>query len=283
MSEEQKKIGDNKGKGEEKEMSFLDHLEELRWHLVRSIAAIFIIGIAAFIGKDFVFDDVILGHMKDDFWTYKVFCNISDKLCFGPPALDFDTKVFAEQFLLSIKVSFLLGFAVAFPYIFWEMWRFIKPGLYKSEKKAATGIVFYCSILFISGILFGYYIIAPFAINFLGNFSVSSDIVIQSTSISSYTNYIFLFCIPTGIVFQLPIFVYFFSRIGLLTPEFMRQYRKHAVILILLLAAVITPPDVITQFLIGIPLFFLYEISIHISKRTNKKYNADLRVDPDNE
>jgi len=219
--------------------------------------------------------------MKTDFWTYEFFCGLSDTLCFGPPNLEFDTKVFAEQFLLSIKVAFLLGFAVAFPYIFWEIWRFIKPGLYKNEKSAARGIVFYCSFLFTLGILFGYFIIAPFAISFLGNYSLSSQIDIQSTSISSYTNYIFLFCIPTGIVFQLPIFVYFFSRIGLLTPEFMRKYRKHAIILILLLAAVITPPDVVTQFLIGIPLFFLYEISIYISKRTNKKYNADVQVEAD--
>lgn len=281
MSEEQKQIGDKKGKADEKEMSFLDHLEELRWHLVRSIVAIFAIGIAVFLAKDFVFTNIILGHMKADFWTYKVFCGFSDRLCFGPPNLEFDTKVFAEQFLLSIKVAFLLGFAVAFPYIFWEIWRFIKPGLYKNEKSAARGIVFYCSFLFMSGILFGYFIIAPFAISFLGNYSLSSQIEIQSTSISSYTNYIFLFCIPTGIVFQLPIFVYFFSRIGLLTPQFMRTYRKHAIILILLLAAIITPPDVVTQFLIGIPLFFLYEISIYISKRTNKKYNADVQVDED--
>lgn len=281
MSDEQKKIGDSKGAAEEKEMSFLDHLEELRWHLVRSILAIIIIGIAFFVFKDFVFTNIILGHMDPDFWTYKFFCNISETLCFGPPTLEFDTKVFAEQFLLSIKVAFLLGFAVAFPYIFWEIWRFIKPGLYKNEKSAARGIVFYCGLLFMAGIMFGYYIIAPFAISFLGNYSLSSQIEIQSTSISSYANYIFLFCIPTGIVFQLPIFVYFFSRIGLLTPEFMRTYRKHAVILILLLAAVITPPDVVTQFLIGIPLFILYEISIYISKRTNKKYNADVQVAPD--
>ncbi len=281
MSDDQKKIGNKKNSTDEKEMSFLDHLEELRWHLVRSIAAIFIVGIATFLAKDFVFTHIILGHMKPDFWTYGVFCGLSDALCFGPPSLQFDTKVFAEQFLLSIKVAFLLGFAVAFPYIFWEIWRFIKPGLYKNEKTAARGIVFYCSLLFLSGILFGYFIIAPFAISFLGNYSLSSQIEIQSTSISSYTNYIFLFCIPTGIVFQLPIFVYFFSRIGLLTPQFMRTYRKHAIILILLLAAVITPPDVVTQFLIGIPLFFLYEVSIYISKRTNKKYHADVQVDDD--
>ena len=268
---DQKKIGEV----EEKEMSFLDHLEELRWHLVRSIIAILVIGIATFLLKDWVFTNIILAHMKPDFWTYKFFCGISDAVCFGPPDLSFDTKVFAEQFLLSIKVSFLLGFAIAFPYIFWEIWRFIKPGLYKNEKSAARGIVFYCSILFALGILFGFFIIAPFAISFLGGYELSSQINIQSTSISSYTNYIGLFCIPTGIVFQLPIFVYFFSRIGLLTPAFMRKYRKHAVILILLLAAIITPPDVITQFLIGIPLFFLYEISIYISKRTNKKYNKE--------
>lgn len=278
MSNEQKKIG-NENAPDEKEMSFLDHLEELRWHLVRSIIAILVIGIATFVMKDWVFTNIILGHMQEDFWTYRVFCGISEAVCFGPPNLEFDTKAFAEQFLLSIKVSFLLGFALAFPYIFWEIWRFIKPGLYKNEKNAARGIVFYCSLLFILGVLFGYYIIAPFAISFLGDYTLSSEIEITSTSISSYANYIFLFCIPTGLVFQLPIFVYFFSRIGLLTPAFMRTYRKHAVILILLLAAIITPPDVVTQFLIGIPLFILYEISIYISKRTNKKYNSDVAVD----
>jgi len=179
-----------------------------------------------------------------------------------------------EQFFTHLKVSIWLGIIISFPYIFWEMWRFIKPGLYAKEQKAARGIVFVCSFLFLLGVLFGYYVISPFAITFLAGYSIATEVV-SSPTLSSYVNYMTMFTVPTGIIFELPVVVYFLSRIGLVTPEFMKKYRRHAVIVILIFAAIITPPDVITQFLIGIPVFILYEISIHISRRAAKKYNSD--------
>lgn len=272
-----KKKGKDKAepKKTDKEMSFIDHLEELRWHLVRSIIAILIIAIGVFISKDFIFDRIIFWPLNENFSTYKWFCGISETMCFKPPDLKLIPREMGEQFLTHIKVSFWLGLITAFPYVFWEMWRFIKPGLYSKEKKAAKGIVFTCSILFLSGVLFGYFVISPFAISFLGGYQLGTE-TINSTSISSYVNYMTMFTIPTGILFLLPVFVYFFSIIGLLTPATMRKYRKHAFIAILILAAVITPPDVVTQFLIGVPIYILYEASIYISGRASKQYNKSI-------
>ena len=251
-------------------MSFLDHLEELRWHIIRSIIAILVIGIVVFVAKSFIFE-IIFAPKNADFVTYRFFCAISEATCFGPPEFELIIRELGEQFFTHIKVSVWVGLIIAFPYVFWELWRFIKPGLYPKEQKAARGIVFVCSILFILGVLFGYFIIAPFAVSFLASYSVGVDDVLSKPTLSSYVNYLTMFTIPTGIVFELPVFVYFFSKLGLVTPAGMKKYRKHAFIIILIIAAVITPPDVLTQFLIGIPIFILYEISIFISARVEKK------------
>ncbi len=268
MSEPQKN-------NEEKEMSFLDHLEELRWHIVRSLVSVLFFGTVVFVFKSFVFDNIILAPKNNDFITYQFFCSISDFTCFYPPEFTIMPRELGEQFFTHLKVSIWLGIIISFPYIFSEFWRFIKPGLYPNEQKAARGIVFICSFLFLSGVLFGYYVISPFAVSFLAGYSISSE-VISSPSLASYVNYMTMFTVPTGIIFELPVLIYFLSRIGLVTPEFMRQYRRHAIVVILLFAAIITPPDIVTQFLIGIPVFFLYEASIHISKRAVEKYQKDL-------
>ena len=257
--------------GTKKEMSFLDHLEELRWHIIRAAASILIIASAILLLKSFVFDVVILGPTKSDFLTYTVLCSIADFLCMNPgESLEIITRDLGEQFVTHLKASIFLGIILAFPYIFWEIWRFIKPGLYKNEQKAARGIVAICSSLFIIGVLFGYYVISPFAVSFLSSYSVSAD-VSNTTTLASYVNYMTMFTIPTGLVFELPIVVYFLSKIGILTPEFMRSYRRHAIVIIFIAASIITPPDVITQFLIAIPLIILYEVSIVISKRQQKE------------
>lgn len=264
----------------EKEMSFLDHLEELRWHIMRSLGAIAITGILIFVFHTFFFDAVIFGPTQSDFISYRLFCEAShglglgDSMCFEFEDYKLQAIKFAETFITTIKVSFIMGFVFAFPYVFWEVWSFIKPGLYPKEQKAARGIVFVCSVLFILGVLFGYFIIAPFATNFLMNFTLPG--VDNSPTLQSYTGFLVMFTLPTGLVFELPIVVYFLSKVGLVTPQAMRKYRKHSIIGILLLAAVITPPDVITQFLIGIPLFILYELSIFVSARANKQYEAEL-------
>jgi len=261
----------------EREMSFLDHLEELRWHIVRSAASVFVFGIIVFLAKDFVFNKIILAPKNDTFVTYRLFCEFADALCFGPKNFTIMPRELGEQFFTHLKVSIWLGIIISFPYIFWEFWRFIKPGLYKEEEKAARGIVFICSFLFISGVLFGYFIIAPFAISFLAGYSISNE-VISSPTLSSYVGSLTMFTIPTGITFELPVVVYFFSKIGLLTPEFMKKYRRHAVVIILVFAAIITPPDVFTQFLIGIPVYGLYELSILVCQRVYTNYQKKLNA-----
>lgn len=264
----------------EKEMSFLDHLEELRWHLIRSLLAIVIIGIALFLAQEWLFKSIIFGPTHDDFISYRVICNLSnmiglgDAMCFSPPEFTTQAIGFGEAFITSIKVAFIGGFIAAFPYIFWEFWRFIKPGLYKNERKATRGIVFICSFLFMLGVCFGYFIIAPFAVNFLAGYTIPG--VENTPTLSSLINYMIMFTAPAGMIFELPIVVYFLSKVGIVTPEGMRKYRRHSVIGILLLAALLTPPDVVTQFLIGIPLFILYEASIVISARVAKQNEAEM-------
>ena len=252
------------------EMTFLEHLEALRWHIIRSLAAIVLVGIGVFIAKDFVFGMVILGPTQQSFLTYQFICDLSEAMCFYPEGLEIITRDLAEQFLSHIKVSIWIGLIVAFPYVFWEFWRFIKPGLYENERKVSRGVVFVCSALFIMGVLFGYFVIAPFAVTFLSTYSVSEN-VLNTTTLTSLVNSMTMFTIPTGIVFELPVVVYFLSKLGLVTANGMKKYRKHAAVVILIMAAIITPPDVITQFLIGIPLYFLFEVSILIAARVEKK------------
>ena len=255
-------------------MSFLEHLEALRWHIVRSLAAIIIIAITVFYFEEWVFENIIFAPKQGEFITYRFFCSLGESMCFRPPDFDLITRELGEQFFTSMKVSFWLGLITSFPYVFYEVWKFIKPGLYKKEQKAARGLVSICSMLFLIGVAFGYYLITPFAINFLAGYSVG-DTAITAPTLSSYVSYMTMFTVPTGIAFELPIIVYFLSKIGMLKPSSTRKFRKHAFIVILLLAAIITPPDVITQILIGIPIFILYEISIIVSARVDKKRQAE--------
>lgn len=264
-----------------KEMSFLEHLEELRWHIIRSLIAIVGLGILLFLFQKWLFREVIFGPTEPDFLSYRFVCSLSgflgmgDNLCFTPPEFPKIATGFGEAFIISIKVSFFMGFLASFPYVLWEFWRFVKPGLYPREQKAARGMVGICSALFFLGVLFGYYIISPFAINFLAGYDVPG---VQNTpTISSFINYMIMFTAPAGLIFELPIIVYFLSKIGLVTPEGMRAYRRHSIVGILIVAAVITPPDVVTQFLIGIPLYVLYEVSILVSARVNKENEEALR------
>ena len=258
----------------EKEMSFLEHLEELRWHIIRSLLAIVVVAIVLFLFQNWLFDTIIFGPTHDNFLSYRVFCKLShmmmlgDTMCLKPPDFEIIAIGFGEAFITSIKVCFITGFIAAFPYVFWEMWGFIRPGLYSDERQAARGAVFVCSSLFLMGVLFGYFIISPFAVKFLAGYTIPG--VENSPTLSSLINYMIMFTAPAGLIFELPVVVYFLSKVGLVTPADMKKYRRHAIIGILVLAAVLTPPDVVTQFLIGIPLFILYEISIIVSARVIK-------------
>ena len=259
-------------------MSFLEHLEALRWHIVRSGGALLLISLVVFAAKDFIFGTVVLGPTLPDFPTYRAFCGLGtslglgETLCLDVPEIDWITPVFGELFIIHIRVSIIIGFILSFPYVFWEMWRFIKPGLYAEEQRAARGTVLICTALFTSGVLFGYYIIAPFAITFLQNYELPG--VRAAPALSSYVSYLSLFTVPAGIIFQLPVFVYFLARVGLVTADFMRSYRRHAVVVLLALSAMITPPDIITQILLGLPLYGLYEASILIAARVERKAAA---------
>ncbi len=261
---------------EEKEMSFLDHLEELRWHLIRSIIAVICIGIVAFVMKDFVFDTIIFGPKKMSFPTYRFFCNIGQfigiesEFCADSLPFTIQNRTMAGQFSAHIWTSIWAGFILGFPYLLFELWRFISPGLYENERKYSKGFIFVASFLFFMGVLFGYYIVSPLSINFLGTYTVSQE-VSNEIDISSFISTVRASVIACGIMFELPILIYFLTKIGLVTPEILRKYRKIAIVLVLLLSAVITPPDVASQIIVAIPVVFLYQISIYISKIVLKK------------
>jgi sec-independent protein translocase protein TatC len=263
------------------EMTFLDHLEELRWHIIRSAFAIVVLAILAFIGKSILFDTIILGPSKSDFFTNRVLCWVgknsfihTNRLCINSVPLKLQNIQMAGQFTAHIKISLIAGLILAFPYFFFEIWRFVRPALYSKELKTARGAVFFISILFFIGVLFGYFIICPMSINFLYSYQVS-DIAINNIQLMSYISLVASICLASGIMFELPVIVLFFSRIGLLTPAFLKKYRRHAIIVILIVAAIITPPDVFSQILVTLPLIALYEFSIGISNRVTKKIKLD--------
>lgn len=260
---------------EEGGMSFLDHLEALRWHLFRSVSAILIFTVMAFVAKSFVFGIVILGPSKVDFVTYRWLCSLSDYL--GIPALCIDELPFTiqsrqmtGQFSMHVTSSLVVGFIASFPYVFWEVWRFISPGLYDKEKNAARGAVFFVSMLFFMGAAFGYFILSPLSINFLSNYQLDPSIL-NEFDISSYVSTLTMLVLASAIMFQLPVVVYFLAMSGLVTSKMLKSYRRHSIVVILILAAIITPPDVISQILIAMPILVLYEAGIQIAKRLEKK------------
>jgi sec-independent protein translocase protein TatC len=268
---------------QQKEMSFLAHLEELRWHLVRSVAAIFIIAIGLFSIQEYVYDEFLLAHIKPDFITYQLFCDFFN--LFGMDS-DFCSVNFAEKKLQSIKVtsqlmnsiwsSFILGVILAFPYILWEFWKFISPGLQINEIKKSKGFIFIASFLFFIGVLFSFYVIAPISVNFLYNYQIT-DSIENSFTLESHIGLITNMLLGISVMFELPVIVYFLTKIGLITPEFLKRYRKHALVIVLIVAAIITPPDVATQVIVAIPLLILYEISIKVSKRVIKRQQKNAK------
>ncbi len=276
---------------EEEGMSFLDHLEALRWHLLRSIAAVLILSVTAFLAKSIVFGVIILGPSKVDFITYRVLCDIGnylsiDALCIQELPFTIQSRQMTGQFSMHMSSSFVIGFIASFPFVFWEVWRFISPGLYDQEKSAARGAVFFVSLLFFAGAAFGYFILAPLSINFLSNYQVDPSIL-NEFDISSYISTLTMLVLASAIMFQLPVVVYFLSMSGLVTAAMLRSYRRHSIVVILIVSAVITPPDVISQLLIAMPILVLYEAGIQIAKRLEKKKALkraaeDLEREPEN-
>ena len=252
-------------------MTFWAHLEELRSHLIRSSLAVLFFSMAAFIAKDFLFSKIILAPKETYFITNRAFCWVAQELsipalCINAEPVKLINIDLAGQFTTHIVVSLIVGIIIAIPYIVFEVWRFIRPGLTPKEKASSRGAVVVISGLFITGVLFAYFLIVPLSINFLGSYQVSG-LVENQIALRSFITTTTTITLATGILFELPVFVYFLSRVGILTPEIMRKQRKLAFVIIIAVAALITPPDVFSQIMVGLPLFVLYEISIRISKR----------------
>ncbi|MEM0934011.1 MAG: twin-arginine translocase subunit TatC [Bacteroidota bacterium] len=258
------------------EMSFLDHLEELRWHLIRSVVAVVLIACVAFVMKSFIFDTVIFGPKKMDFPTYRFFCNIAtffeitSEFCADAFPFTIQNRTMAGLFSAHIWTSIWAGVIVGFPYILWELWRFISPGLHDNERKYSRGFILIASILFFLGVLFGYYVVAPLSINFLGTYTVSKEVT-SEIDLSNFIATVRASVLACGLLFELPIIIYFLTKIGLVTPEILRKYRKIALVVVLILSAIITPPDVTSQIVVAIPVLLLYQVSIYISKLVVKQ------------
>ena len=259
----------------ENEMSFLDHLEALRWHLVRSIVSIIVFAIVAFIFKDFIFSNIIIAPKTPEFFTNRNLCAFGtwigiNALCINADPFQLININMAGQFTTHIMVSMIIGLIGAFPYLIFEMWRFIGPALYDKEQQYAKGAVFYISLLFILGVLFAYYVIIPLSVHFLGSYQVSEE-VINQINLMSYISLVSAIALAVGLIFELPVLIYFLTKIGLVTPEYLKKYRRHALVILLALSAIITPPDVFSQILVVLPLMFLYEVGIRLSKRIIRK------------
>ena len=273
---------------EEKEMSFLDHLEELRWHIVRSISAIMIFMVLAFFFTPWIFQNIIFAPGDVSFPTFRWLCDLGhltgavDTLCAKPFPFKIQSRYMTGQFTMQVLAAFVIGFIISFPYVFWEIWRFIKPGLKLSERKNSSGAVFAVSFLFLLGISFGYFILCPMMTWFFASYSIS-DKIVNEFDITSYVSTFIALVFGSGLLFQLPVVVYFMTKVGLLTPKFMRTYRRHAIIVILIIGAIVTPPDPLSQVLISFPLFLLYEISIFISayvvRQKRKEEEQEAKTD----
>ncbi|QDO95382.1 twin-arginine translocase subunit TatC [Formosa sediminum] len=265
------------------EMSFLDHLEDLRWHLIRATLAVMIAAVLAFLAKGFIFDTLIFGPTQPTFFTYDILCKISnalgldDSFCFNEAAFEIQSRTMAGQFSAHIWTAITAGFIISFPYILYELWRFISPGMHPNERKNSRGFIIISSILFFLGVLFGYYVICPLSINFLGTYQVSSK-VHNDFDLSSYISLIRSSVIACGIIFELPIIIYFLAKVGIITPEFLKKYRKFALVIVLIVSAIITPPDIASQVIVAIPVLILYEVSIVIAKFVTRKERSKSKA-----
>ena len=255
----------------EKEMTFLDHLEELRWHVIRAVLAIVIMMIAAFVYITEIFNYIVFAPAKVDFIFFKWMCKLGDltgateTLCVTDLPFKVQSRNMTGQFMMSITASFVIGLVVAFPYVIWELWSFIRPGLENKERKFSKGAVFAISSLFLLGVAFGYFVLSPMTIWFLSTYQVS-EMIVNEFDITSYVSTVASLVLGCGLLFQFPVVVYFLTKIGMVTPQLMRTYRRHAVVVIIVLGAIVTPSaDPFSLAIISLPLYFLYEISIFTS------------------
>jgi sec-independent protein translocase protein TatC len=273
-----------KGAGDdESEMSFIDHLEILRWHIVRSVLAILVSAILFFVYIDEIFDKVIMGPTRNDFISYRFFCSLSrflhmgDSLCMPPMKLNLQVTSISGTFMSSITIAIVGGLLVALPYVFWEIWKFVRPALKPTELKYTSGIIFWVSMFFFLGAAFGYFMLAPFTFNFLANYTIGDLAIIDyRPTLSDYLDTLIDITLGAGLAFELPMATWLLSKLGIITPNFLRTYRKYAYVVLLVLAAIITPsPDWGSQLIVVVPLVLLYEISILIAVRVKKKQDEE--------
>ena len=250
-------------------MSFLDHLEELPWRLVRSAIAIVVFAVGIWFFMEWILDNLFLSMRYPSFPTFRLMCDLFG-VCVESIEIEMQSTELLGQFSYAIMMSIMGGIVLSFPFLFYQIWAFVKPGLKQNEKGVARGIVFYVSILFFIGILFGYFIVAPLCIQFFGNFQIS-DAIKNDFTINSYMGTVISSVFYSGLLFLLPVVTYLFTKLGVITPEYLKKYRKHAIVGILILSALITPPDLISQVIVGVPIVILYEAGILISKRVIRK------------
>ena len=272
-----------KAAADQEEMSFIDHLEELRGHIIRSIISILVMAIVIFIYRNWIFDNIIVGPINKDFVSYKVLCDFShwlrigDALCMPPVEVTMQSTTFGGQFLSTISMAIVGGIIMAFPYIFWEFWRFVKPALKEKEIKNTRFIIFWVSFFFFCGAAFGYFLLGPFTFNFLAGFQLGTEnMIVTRPTFSDYLDNLTNIILGCGLAFELPVLAHVLTQIGIVTPGFLRATRKYAVVIILIVAAFITPsPDWMSQLIVFIPLFLLYELSILVSAKVYRKLEKE--------
>ena len=249
-------------------MSFLQHLEELRWRLVRCAIVILVLAVVIWYFQEEIMVNLFLSMKDKDFVTFRLLCQYIG-VCVEEIPVKMQSMTVSGQFTYALMMSFLGGLVISFPYIFYQIWSFIKPGLKQREKKIVNGLVFYVSLLFFLGILFGYFLVAPLSVQFFGSYQISKQIE-NNFTIGSYMSTIFSTVFYSGLFFLLPVVSYLLTKIGLINVSFLIKYRKHAIVAILILAAIITPPDIASQIIVSIPIIILYEIGILVSKRAER-------------
>ncbi|HEU5052502.1 MAG TPA: twin-arginine translocase subunit TatC [Hanamia sp.] len=273
------KIRGKAKESDEAEMSFMDHLEVLRWHLFRSAIVLIVVAGVVFVYRDWIFDNIILAPSRNSFVTYSGLCNLGhklhlgDSLCMPPVNFQLLGQTVSGPFMSAINISFIGAIVIAFPYLMWELWRFVKPALSAKEISYARGSIGWVSLCFFTGAAFGYYLLAPFTFNFLANFQLGSlGVYKYMPTLDDYIDTLTSLIVGCGLAFELPVLAYVLSKLGLITPKFLKNYRKYAYVVILIVAAVITPsPDWTSQTIVAVPLIILYEISIFISKPVDKQ------------
>lgn len=261
----------------EKNMGFFDHIDELRARLVRVALVLIVAVIAGFVFVPEIFEFIIMGPFKKDFWGYRFFCQAghlftsSDALCWDPPGIEMQSMQIQGQFISAFKISMVLGFIVTFPFIVSQIWGFVKPALSEKEIKKTRRSLLVVSVLFFAGVAFAYFLLVPLATNFLLSYQLSPEIK-NIITISNVTGFVSFMSLTTGLVFELPVLIYILARIGLISSGFLKKYWRYAAIIIFIIAGIATPsPDIFSQLLLGLPLMALYVVGIVIARRVEKR------------